>query len=188
MPGRLAAPAPRFNPRRPRGRRREFVDVLATTCSVSIHAAREGGDSDIHVLTSGFGSVSIHAAREGGDRTPACRTVGAGRFNPRRPRGRRRGEPLFYYEYRCVSIHAAREGGDRRKPEASTESPVSIHAAREGGDPEDRRTGVVDVDVSIHAAREGGDNAAGSPVARGGVSIHAAREGGDRALKPPFAG
>ena len=56
---------------------------------VSIHAAREGGDeaADLCVLDL---AVSIHAAREGGDGRVRPAPDARPRFNPRRPRGRRR--------------------------------------------------------------------------------------------------
>ena len=56
---------------------------------ISIHAAREGGDTmDIYDLTPH--KISIHAAREGGDICSVERSVTA----------------------LPISIHAAREGGD----------------------------------------------------------------------------
>ena len=78
---------------------------------ISIHAAREGGDS------ADFDNkyrliISIHAAREGGDFS--C---------------------LFVCTVRNrISIHAAREGGDKIKAQAYMPFAISIHAAREGGD------------------------------------------------------
>ena len=57
---------------------------------ISIHAAREGGDSSsdtMHTRTA----ISIHAAREGGDNNPVAKDI-----------------PFK------ISIHAAREGGDVR--------------------------------------------------------------------------
>ena len=101
--------------------------------SISIHAAREGGDRlnqrDVSPLR-----ISIHAAREGGD----VRLTN-------------------YYICSGISIHAAREGGDvlpkgseavlmpfQSTPpvKAATitlkaltcSGVISIHAAREGGD------------------------------------------------------
>ena len=51
---------------------------------ISIHAAREGGDSVKRVQQLNR-DISIHAAREGGD-TPQCRCKSAPiYFNPRRP-------------------------------------------------------------------------------------------------------
>ena len=84
---------------------------ICIRCSISIHAAREGGDA-IESSSTCLTQISIHAAREGGD----CKC-------------RRRFCPLG------ISIHAAREGGDGisrvfRRPR----HPISIHAAREGGD------------------------------------------------------
>ena len=56
--------------------------------SISIHAAREGGDDDCTANGACF-TISIHAAREGGDpATATTATTGS------------------------ISIHAAREGGD----------------------------------------------------------------------------
>mgnify|MGYP007000470323 CR=1 FL=1 len=52
--------------------------------SISIHAAREGGDLIPHRQWRPV-SISIHAAREGGDTLPRCPHGGAVYFNPRRP-------------------------------------------------------------------------------------------------------
>ena len=79
--------------------------------AISIHAAREGGDSGA-VVEILFEPISIHAAREGGDHIVFGVAVALG----------------------YISIHAAREGGD---PAAGICQPlfaISIHAAREGGD------------------------------------------------------
>ena len=40
--------------------------VLSVLCYISIHAAREGGDFDLWVRNR-WEMISIHAAREGGD-------------------------------------------------------------------------------------------------------------------------
>ena len=40
--------------------------LIDAIMAISIHAAREGGDSGVCALT-GFYRISIHAAREGGD-------------------------------------------------------------------------------------------------------------------------
>ena len=66
--------------------------------SISIHAAREGGD-DVNVLAAAFNMISIHAAREGGDGV-----VGGGVLPER------------------ISIHAAREGGDVRAQKAAPQA------------------------------------------------------------------
>ena len=52
--------------------------------SISIHAAREGGDFDnpqkeVDIV------ISIHAAREGGDVRSRCAVLSMVYFNPRRP-------------------------------------------------------------------------------------------------------
>ena len=108
-------------------------DFIGDSVSISIHAAREGGDHYINpALTNA--TISIHAAREGGD------VVSGG-----------------YAHRRRISIHAAREGGDldaiqnatkedvfqstppvkaatHLTPEVTITNLISIHAAREGGD------------------------------------------------------
>ena len=109
-----------FNPRRPRGRRRDHSSDCDDCAIVSIHAAREGGDAaltalspvvavSIHAAREGGdkgvtdchrkGQVSIHAAREGGDLLARSHVEGLVGFNPRRPRGRRR---IGYREWREI--------------------------------------------------------------------------------------
>ena len=53
-------------------------------CPISIHAAREGGDRTCAALSQQC-SISIHAAREGGDTVTARLFCLATHFNPRRP-------------------------------------------------------------------------------------------------------
>ena len=55
-----------FNPRPPRGGRLQQILNRFILLPISIHAPREGGDSDgLFVLFSFL--ISIHAPREGGD-------------------------------------------------------------------------------------------------------------------------
>src|ERR1022692_3693416 len=146
-----------FNPRRPRGRRRGILRGPPGHYSVSIHAAREGGDVDARNATTQTPTVSIHAAREGGDRLEWLKE-----------------------EHAHVSIHAAREGGDDTTNSYDARYPVSIHAAREGGDS-------LNADNRVSARCFNPRRPRGRRLALGGfkppccnVSIHAAREGGDR--------
>ena len=67
----------------------DFYDGYKIPATISIHAAREGGDAADSELRLKW-LISIHAAREGGDVVP----LGTG--------------TLSLY----ISIHAAREGGD----------------------------------------------------------------------------
>ena len=60
----------------------------AGVTAISIHAAREGGDREIHSAAI-FQHISIHAAREGGDFISTRIFIAV-----------------------SISIHAAREGGD----------------------------------------------------------------------------
>ena len=78
---------------------------------ISIHAAREGGDSFVQRFKFAV-SISIHAAREGGDI-----------------------HALWRWKLDLISIHAAREGGDAVWSVIMLVlAHISIHAAREGGD------------------------------------------------------
>ena len=52
--------------------------------TISIHAAREGGDAERQPKKRA-GSISIHAAREGGDYKLGIGARLEGNFNPRRP-------------------------------------------------------------------------------------------------------
>ena len=51
---------------------------------ISIHAAREGGDS-FGTRFSVVHGISIHAAREGGDASQSAECLFPPYFNPRRP-------------------------------------------------------------------------------------------------------
>ncbi len=100
----------RFNPRRPRGRRRPALVPSMRVCAfqsappawaatrchsstavvgaVSIRAARVGGDL-LRYPKNAPSRVSIRAARVGGDQPHPLRLPCGRSFNPRRPRGRR---------------------------------------------------------------------------------------------------
>ena len=66
-----------------------FYGISRESLPISIHAAREGGDSGRASERHGR-KISIHAAREGGDFVLH-----------------------FVDRVQTISIHAAREGGDR---------------------------------------------------------------------------
>ena len=67
-----------------------IVEIAPPSLAVSIHAAREGGDLPVLYAQTPAPKVSIHAAREGGDTSAGGGSACRRRFNPRRPRGRRR--------------------------------------------------------------------------------------------------
>ena len=87
-------------------------------------------------------TISIHAPREGGDSSAnRCRSCWI-HFNPRPPRGGRRGVKLDRLQTRSISIHAPREGGDSGyQYEDLRLVVISIHAPREGGDPQKQAGG-----------------------------------------------
>ena len=79
--------------------------------AVSIHAPRVGGDKRRWRFDFFF-PVSIHAPRVGGDPRSPTGPSSSRCFNPRPPRGGRRGAPAATTRRSRVSIHAPRVGGD----------------------------------------------------------------------------
>ena len=78
-----------FNPRPPRGGRREIGKWVQKAFEISIHAPREGGDDNHIPHQIEHSGISIHAPREGGDLGRSFRRARIGYFNPRPPRGGR---------------------------------------------------------------------------------------------------
>ena len=79
-----------FNPRFPRGKRRELVHERSQQIPISIHASREGSDQRIVNSFPYTFAISIHASREGSD-LDVCTAI----------------SPTL-----TISIHASREGSD----------------------------------------------------------------------------
>ena len=77
-----------FNPRSPRGERRELAEHIVRYRAISIHAPREGSDLQLHVIDY-IMNISIHAPREGSDAAYLLFATVAVNFNPRSPRGER---------------------------------------------------------------------------------------------------
>ena len=219
-----------FNPRRPRGRRRRTTKTAAIP---SLFQSTPPARAATGVLydPSTPESVSIHAARAGGDDSRPWRGCRRSCFNPRRPRGRRRIVPSTSSSPQVVSIHAARAGGDhpprslcavtccfnprrprgrrRRSQWLITPKRVSIHAARAGGDmgsnstaarrpcfnprrPRGRRPDEPEFLPALVAFQStpparAATSSARLPTRRSDVSIHAARAGGDRHVRFGFA-
>ena len=79
--------------------------------SISIHAAREGGDSWSDTMRTRT-AISIHAAREGGDSVAVSVPVLRKVFQSTPPVKAATFRVREYYAFPDISIHAAREGGD----------------------------------------------------------------------------
>ena len=62
----------------------KHAKILHMTQTISIHAAREGGD-DFLAQQDRDKTISIHAAREGGDELVKGMYSALENFNPRRP-------------------------------------------------------------------------------------------------------
>ena len=129
-----------------------FTDIIE---NISIHAAREGGDS-INGKCPAMRFISIHAAREGGDLWTLSSATLRAIFQSTPPVKAATSSAYFNDGKLYISIHAAREGGDVAAVLSAAFHFISIHAAREGGDliPCVQPRGIC---ISIHAAREGGD-------------------------------
>ena len=125
---------------------------------ISIHAPREGGDPAA-VIAPGLTNVfqSTPPAR-GATFRRQRRGAGGDHFNPRPPRGGRRGplSMLIYYHDGFQSTPPAR-GATSAHVTYPSATHISIHAPREGGDilP---LLGPLLLPISIHAPREGGDS------------------------------
>ena len=197
-----------FNPRRPRGRRRSrdwrraHRHVFQSTpparaatrrirrqvrvASVSIHAARAGGDVAVMVAMAYMRRVSIHAARAGGDDDaalgqPICS------FNPRRPRGRRHAERDAISAASAFQSTPPTRAATRRPSDNTVPDVVSIHAAHAGGDVSGR-TGI-QLSQRFNPRRPRGRRLGGMrPSRRSAVSIHAAHAGGDTTACATVAG
>ena len=100
---------------------------------VSIHAPHEGRDHK-HNHGSHSKCVSIHAPHEGRDTVQMLLGHESVRFNPRAPRGARRGHHALHRRGNLVSIHAPHEGRDLRLAHQRRGQTVSIHAPHEGRD------------------------------------------------------
>ena len=93
-----------FNPRTPRGVRRHPEWHIQCDALISIHAPREGCDT-FHAAGVSLRNISIHAPREGCDTKVREVTEEESDFNPRTPRGVRRGRctdatPSVYFNPR----------------------------------------------------------------------------------------
>ena len=147
-------------------------------------------------------SISIHAAREGGDHTPTFKRLIIGEFQSTPPVKAATLRAALCALQGHISIHAAREGGDAPPSLPNTSFRlISIHAAREGGDklisyralP---RTGFQSTPPVKAATRpqaqlsfrivfqstppvKAATYRCSSRTRRRHISIHAAREGGD---------
>ena len=169
-----------FNPRTPRGVRREVLDNGVVVHGNSnprtprgVRPRRKG----LHWITDRF--QSTHPAR-GATAGSWPTTSPNANFNPRTPRGvrrhRRPGRPCSPSPFQ--STHPAR-GGTWPTDDIDEAARISIHAPREGCDM--ARSGLRRLTwISIHAPREGCD---ACPVtwsaAQRRISIHAPREGCD---------
>ena len=123
---------------------------------ISIHAPREGGDTDRHRCRRTLRHFNPRPPR-GGRQYYMVPFNDKEHFNPRPPRGGRRCGSMVSLLNTNISIHAPREGGDFILPNTicAPEGFQSTPPARGA-----TASGVVTsraIAISIHAPREGGD-------------------------------
>ena len=146
-----------FYPRPPRGGRRRARSCACRCDTISIHALREEGDSEMYFCGCLRPMISIHALREEGDPLPALRAAGARNFYPRPPRGGRRLCPMCQWRRSLfLSTPSARRATRPDLPRAAClVSFLSTPSARRATENifDEIRTAA----ISIHALREEGD-------------------------------
>ena len=103
-----------FNPRTPRGVRRQRVCTISMgnrnfnpRTPRGVRQVADGPPGDCVI-------ISIHAPREGCDKAPLAGGTKERNFNPRTPRGVRRSVMRSSICSNSISIHAPREGCDER--------------------------------------------------------------------------
>ena len=147
-----------FNPRFPRGKRRDGSDGKRLPAGISIHASRGGSDQQARSYITNSCIISIHASRGGSDVVAMAKPPRVVNFNPRFPRGKRHMSTRELEAKIKISIHASRGGSDKRVADEDTEDYViSIHASRGGSDNKAYNFITGGEEISIHASRGGSD-------------------------------
>ncbi len=148
-----------------------------------------------------FLNISIHASRGGSDAGDGSILHFHADFNPRFPRGKRRGRGENMTPSYAISIHASRGGSDPLPTPSMLWGEISIHASRGGSDtpscplpwgsydfnprfPRGKRRlnlyiGRRLASISIHASRGGSDMVDIVFQVFNAISIHASRGGSD---------
>ena len=178
------APAPSarsgdFNPRLPRGRRLTLGLMLGLRRGISIHASLAEGDIGRGQARCGA-PISIHASLAGGD-VDALLYIGflSVNFNPRLPRGRRRGDSLFAIDKGAFqSTPPSREATRHRPPEARAIG-ISIHASLAGGDATRGSSPIAQRHFNPRLPRGRRPSATNTGSPSRWISIHASLAGGD---------
>ena len=101
-----------FNPRPPRGERQYLpIEEINSTQFQSTPSARRA--TYMPEIAKSKGKISIHALREESDLPRRSSKITWQNFNPRPPRGERRGRWYSALHPSRISIHALREESDR---------------------------------------------------------------------------
>ncbi len=152
----------------------DFREIL----KISIHASRGGSD------LNGAGNhldkaISIHASRGGSDSAGRPYYNAALYFNPRFPRGKRRGTKVLIATTSNFNPRFPRGKRHENPGKQHQSASISIHASRGGSDRSYFRQLHRPAGISIHASRGGSDKGLIDLAYRSGISIHASRGGSD---------
>ena len=123
-----------FNPRLPRGRRQISRFVPFGIGPISIHASLAGGDVVCYILDSinvGFQSTPPSREATVTDHVAPSEAIN---FNPRLPRGRRRGPRAICRRRRYFNPRLPRGRRPGQRGHAAVAQHISIHASLAGGD------------------------------------------------------
>ena len=123
--------------------------------------------------------ISIHAAQEGCDAKFYLKQITCLHFNPRSPRGLRRGAGAYTTSSNTFQSTQPKRAATRGLKYLAGALNISIHAAQEGCDFDPYQSRSVAHVISIHAAQEGCDLNNGDIRQAEMISIHAAQEGCD---------
>ena len=179
FPGLFYAKIHDFNPRSPRGERPISEMTMRPSIQISIHALREESDGG-HYSSRLYRQISIHALREESDQQYPRESYQQYNFNPRSPRGERLyssylTSPSFYFNPRSPR-------GERQDNKITTRGLANFNPRSPRGE----RQHIISVNPepymnfnprSPRGERQGGKVAF---LSVRNISIHALREESDR--------
>ena len=124
-----------FNPRAPRGARRQGHMISRNSNFISIHVPREGHDAMAGLPKGINADISIHVPREGHDETETVNFWQSIEFQSTCPARGTTADFMLLAPDDNISIHVPREGHDTTLTAGESRMmTISIHVPREGHD------------------------------------------------------
>ncbi len=155
---RILIPLPQgcFNPRSPRGERRELRRLWLVASGVSIHAPRVGSDPNAVEIHKALGMFQSTLPAWGATHADRINAPPSHCFNPRSPRGERRFMVTPRKGGICFNPRSPR--GERRSPSKSSQPEGMFQSTLPAwGATAERDAARAKTTVSIHAPRVGSD-------------------------------